>query len=111
MRDQLELMAADDERIVFRSRSDGAQLADVIPRHDAVIVPSIWACWPLAAVRALAHNRPVLATPVGGLVELVEEGVIDAPRHRILGSQWLPGEPETSPKSAMELSLEADGII
>ena len=73
-RGSLELMSADDKRIVF---------LDSVPRHemdahfraaDVVVVPSLWECWPNVAREAMMHNRPVLATPVGGLTELVVPG-------------------------------------
>lgn len=74
MRDQLRLMAADDPRIEF---------VDSVPRHEvprylreahALVVPSLWECWPNVARQALMHNRPLLATPVGGLCEMARPG-------------------------------------
>jgi hypothetical protein len=50
--------------------AEGASLA-VRDAHAAVVCPR-WDVLPGIAVRALALNRPVLATPVGGLVELIE---------------------------------------
>ena len=56
---------------------------DTVPRHEVgeyirnchvVVVPSLWECWPNTAREALMHNRPVLATPVGGLSEMVQPG-------------------------------------
>ena len=43
--------------------------------HDVVVVPSIWAeNAPLVALEARAVGRPVLASDLGGLVELVKDG-------------------------------------
>lgn len=43
--------------------------------HDVVVVPSIWAeNAPLVVLEARAVGRPVLASDLGGLVELVEDG-------------------------------------
>ena len=50
-------------------RSD---VGDYIRDSHVVVVPSLWECWPNTAREALMHNRPVLATPVGGLCEMVE---------------------------------------
>jgi glycosyltransferase involved in cell wall biosynthesis len=72
MRSQLELMAADDERIEFLSAPPGEELHHALERHHAVVVPSLWDVWPLSALGALASNRPVLATPVGGLLEFLD---------------------------------------
>jgi glycogen(starch) synthase len=74
MREQLELAVADDERIELRAALGRTGLAEAIRAHDVVLVPSRWECWPYAALESLHLNRPVLATPVGGLVELVRPG-------------------------------------
>jgi glycogen(starch) synthase len=71
MRELLELAIADDPRIELRPATDRAAVAQTIREHDVVAVPSLWECWPYAALEPLHLNRPVLATPVGGLVELV----------------------------------------
>jgi glycogen(starch) synthase len=71
MRELLELAIADDPRIELRPATDRDAVARAIREHDAVAVPSLWECWPYAALEPLHLNRPVLATPVGGLVELV----------------------------------------
>ena len=46
----------------------------MIREHDVVVVPSLWECWPYAALEALHLNRPVLGTPVGGLAEIIKPG-------------------------------------
>jgi glycogen(starch) synthase len=74
MRELLQLAIADDERIELRAPRDREAVAEAIREHDVVVIPSLWECWPYAALEALHLNRPVLATPVGGLVELVESG-------------------------------------
>lgn len=75
MRSQLELMAAGDERIEFRGHLPSAQLGDVLLQHDIVVLPSLGSCWPHAALEAMRCNRPVLATPTGGLTELIRPEV------------------------------------
>jgi glycosyltransferase involved in cell wall biosynthesis len=72
MRKQLELMAADDPRIVFAGTVPRSDVGDHIRDSHVVVVPSLWECWPNTAREAMMHNRPVLATPVGGLCEMVE---------------------------------------
>jgi glycogen(starch) synthase len=74
VRGALELAIAEDPRIELREPLERGQLADAVRAHDAVVVPSHWECWPYAALEALHLNRPLLATPVGGLVELVRAG-------------------------------------
>jgi glycosyltransferase involved in cell wall biosynthesis len=42
---------------------------------DAVVIPSIWEeAFPYAALEAMSVGRPVLASRVGGMPEIVEDG-------------------------------------
>ena len=72
MRDQLGLMVADDPRIEFRDEVPRSDLPQLIAEHHAVVLPSLWECWPNTALEALRVNRPVIATPTGGFVEMIE---------------------------------------
>ena len=74
MQKQLELMAADDERIHFGGTVPRSEVGAHIRDSHVVVIPSLWECWPNTAREALMNNRPVLATPVGGLCEMVEPG-------------------------------------
>lgn len=74
MRELLELAIADDGRVQLIDGLERAALAQAIRAHDVIVVPSLWECWPYAALEPLHLNRPVLATPVGGLVEMVGAG-------------------------------------
>jgi glycogen synthase len=74
MRAHLELLAADDPRIRIAGVEPRERVLELLAEHDVVVIPSLWECWPYSALEALGRNRPVLATPTGGLVEMVEEG-------------------------------------
>ncbi len=74
LRAQLELMSAGDPRIEFVDHVAPERVARYIREAHAVVVPSLWECWPNVAREALMHNRPILATPVGGLCEMVVPG-------------------------------------
>jgi GT2 family glycosyltransferase len=66
--------------------------------HDVVVIPSLWECWPYVALEALHLNRPILATPVGGLVELVRPGA----------SGWLsPGTDASALAEALDSLLDS----
>ncbi len=94
MRELIGLELAGDGRFELREAIDRSALAELIRAHDVVLIPSLWECWPYAALEALALNRPVIATPVGGLTEMVIPG----------RSGWLTGA--TGPE-ALESTLEA----
>lgn len=75
MRAKLELAVADDPRISIRGPLDRQSLAEAIRAHHVIAIPSLWECWPYAALEPLHLNRPVLGTAVGGLVEQIQPGV------------------------------------
>lgn len=75
MQAQLELAALGDPRVRFTGPVPRDGLAALFADHDVVCIPSRWECWPYVALEAMAHGRPLLATPTGGLVELVRDGV------------------------------------
>jgi glycogen(starch) synthase len=74
LRASLEAMAADDPRINFVNHVPRQEVQHHIEYADLVVAPSLWECWPNVVREALMHNRPVLATPVGGMTEMVVPG-------------------------------------
>jgi glycosyltransferase involved in cell wall biosynthesis len=53
-------------------RSDAAELLE---QFDMLVLPSWIEGLPGVVLEAMAHGKPVIATPVGGTPELVEDGV------------------------------------
>ena len=59
-----------------REAARAEEVPALIAEHHVVVVPSVWAeNAPLVALEARAAGRPVVASDLGGLVELVEDGV------------------------------------
>lgn len=75
MRELLALEIAGDPRIELREPIERAAVPGLIDAHDVVVIPSLWECWPNVGLEALQRGRPVLATPTGGMVDLIEPGV------------------------------------
>ncbi|MGI9657884.1 MAG: glycosyltransferase [Gaiellaceae bacterium] len=74
MRELLALQAAGDERIVFGETRSRPEVVELVRTHDAGVLPSVWECWPNVVLEFFGLNRPVLGTPTGGPLEMVEDG-------------------------------------
>jgi glycogen(starch) synthase len=102
MRDSMRLAIDDDDRFAFAEPVERREVGAVIAAHDLVVMPSRWECWPNVAREAFLHNRPVLGTPVGGIVEMVEHGV----------SGWLAADPSMDALiAALERLFEHPGEV
>jgi glycosyltransferase involved in cell wall biosynthesis len=56
----------------FTSRD---QLSRIMSETDVFVMPSILEGQPVSLVEAMAHGRPIVATTVGGIPELIQDGV------------------------------------
>jgi glycogen(starch) synthase len=92
--EQLAMMADEDPRIRMLSHVPRAEVEAHLRNAHALVVPSLWECWPNTAREALMLNRPLLATRVGGLCELAQPG----------RSGWLV--PELTPEAIGEAMSE-----
>lgn len=60
-------------RVRFLGQVD--DLGSLLAAADAVVMPSLWEGLPLTLLEAMVRSRPVIATPVGGVPEVIEDGV------------------------------------
>lgn len=61
------------ENVVFSgSRSD---VGRILPALDVVVLSSVTECFPLSVLEAMACARPVVCSDVGGIGEMVHDGV------------------------------------
>jgi glycosyltransferase involved in cell wall biosynthesis len=75
-REELEAQAAPlGARIRFLGSLPRAQVLELFAAADASLLSSAWENFPHAAVEALAVGTPVIATAVGGVPEVVADGV------------------------------------
>lgn len=73
---KVKSLAEGDDRIRFHGRFESPALPDVLKEIDVLVVPSVWyENTPFVILEALASGTPVIASDLGGLAELVEEGV------------------------------------
>lgn len=75
VRETIEVLDGEDRRIEFAPDFDPAALGKQLAAADLLLVPARFEVAAGAALAALAAGVPVLATPVGDLVEAVEDGV------------------------------------
>jgi glycosyltransferase involved in cell wall biosynthesis len=53
-----------------------ADVADAMSAMDVVVIPSTWEePFPYAALEAMALSRPIVASSIGGLPEMIDDGV------------------------------------
>lgn len=74
MRAHIEELAAGDPRIELADQIPHAEVPGLIAQHHAVVVPTRWETFSYVVREALACNRPVLATPAGGIVDVIRPG-------------------------------------
>jgi glycosyltransferase involved in cell wall biosynthesis len=83
------------EVLGYRSQ---AEVAEALGQHDALVLPSFAEGVPVALMEAMAAARPVIATRVGGVQELVEDGVS--------GRVLAPGNAEALAEAFIELASD-----
>lgn len=62
------------ENIHFAGYIDNSKIYDLIKQHHFMVMPSLQEGFGVAAVEAFACSRPVVATDVGGIPEIVTDG-------------------------------------
>ena len=73
VRATIEATTGDDPRIEFSEPAPDGEPPGGWGAYDILVVPSRVETWSEPAAKAIAAGMPVLATPVGGLVEIVED--------------------------------------
>lgn len=124
-RAHLERLIGDDPRITFHAQVPQDGIGDFIRAHHVVVAPSLWESWSNVVREALMHNRPVLATPVGAMTEVIEpersgwltaDTGVRALRHRLAELLDAREEIETliregRPRAVLIDSLHPDAIV
>jgi len=77
LRDALEQRVRDrglSGNVVFLGAVNHAEMPALLARWDLFVMPSLWEGFGLAAAEAMAMERPVVASRVEGLAEVVADG-------------------------------------
>ncbi|MGC1272195.1 MAG: glycosyltransferase [Planctomycetaceae bacterium] len=73
---QLLEILGDDPRVTFREPVAPCDVPDLLASYDVLVIPSLWLeGGPTVAIEAQAVGTPIIGTPMGGLAELVTNGV------------------------------------
>lgn len=64
-----------EKHVEFLGRYDPSQLNDIMSRIDVYVLPSRTEGMPQSLIEAMAYRKPIVATPVGAVPELIEDGV------------------------------------
>ena len=107
------------ERAPVRLLGRRADVADLISAADVVVLPSRWEGWPLVLSESLQLGRPIVATRVGGVPDLVRDAAVlvppgdaDALAAAVCGLLERPGErhelAERAKRRAADLPTEDD---
>jgi glycosyltransferase involved in cell wall biosynthesis len=84
-----------DDRLVFMGSVANAEMPGVYSSADLVVIPSLIEATSIAALEAMACERLVAASRVGGLPEIIDESV---------GILFPPGDPEALAEAIVKAS-------
>jgi glycosyltransferase involved in cell wall biosynthesis len=79
LRDELlayaDKLGLDGKDIFVGAFTSRDELHKIMQKTDIFVMPSILEGQPVALVEAMAYGRPIVATRVGGIPELIQDGV------------------------------------
>ena len=91
-----------DEMVRFVGWVSGDAKAKILSTTDILILPSYYEGLPISVLEAMSYAMPVITTPVGGIPEVVTDGVE--------GTLFTPGD-KAAMAQAIDKSLDNPGLI
>ena len=98
--DYANKLGLDGSQIFVGAFTDRAALSNIMAETDIFAMPSILEGQPLSLVEAMSYGCPIIATTVGGIPELIQDGVN--------GLLCEPGDPECLAKKICTLIEDFD---
>jgi glycosyltransferase involved in cell wall biosynthesis len=100
---RLRHMARQDSRLSLAGVYDRTEVSRILQGLDVVVVPSVWyENSPNTILEAFSHRTPVVASDLGGMAELVEDGVN--------GLRFTPGDPSSLAAKLWQL-IDRPGLL
>ncbi|KKU14154.1 MAG: group 1 glycosyl transferase [Candidatus Magasanikbacteria bacterium GW2011_GWC2_45_8] len=76
LEDSIRTQIKNTPHIELMGHKEGAELARIVEGTRAVVIPSEWfENYPMSLIEAFAKGKPVIASAIGGIPEIVQEGV------------------------------------
>ena len=82
------------ERVIFTGLRE--DISQIMAALDIFVLPSVYEAFGLVLLEAMAFKKPIIASNVGGIPEIVEDG--------ITGLLVPPGDPESLAKAIIEIT-------
>jgi len=99
----LRQMMRQDSRLILEGVYEPEEVSRVLQDLDVVVVPSVWyENSPNTILEAFAHRTPVIVSDLGGMAELVEDGVN--------GLRFVPGDASSLADRLRQL-IEDPGLL
>ncbi|MCX6829226.1 MAG: glycosyltransferase [candidate division Zixibacteria bacterium] len=89
-----------DDRVKFVGYIENDQVPSILAEHDIMVMPSLAESFGVAALEGAAVGLPVIASDVGGIPEVVEDGET--------GILVRPGDPESLAEAIMKLASDVE---
>ena len=61
--------------VIYHGKQYGEKKEKLLARADVFVHPTLDDCFPLVLLEAMQHALPIIATPVGAIPDIVEDGV------------------------------------
>ncbi|MGE5309295.1 MAG: glycosyltransferase family 4 protein [Deltaproteobacteria bacterium] len=74
MRNYLFRLNKDNPNIIFAGQCGRRELYSYYRSASLCVVPSLWETFPYVALEAMAFGRPIVASRVGGMLDIIREG-------------------------------------
>jgi glycosyltransferase involved in cell wall biosynthesis len=95
------VQAAADASPNIRYHGFRTDVSDCMTGMDAIVIPSIWEeAFPYSALEAMSVGRPIVASNIGGLPELVQ--------HKVNGLLYQPGDCDALSSALTELASDRE---